>query len=207
MVEKLRTLLDDVDDKELNEAIRQAEEAERQINEATEIQEKARSLQGLKQQRAQIEAIRLSESTLSAVTRQTEDRLAKIESAVSQWKDEFSKASYDIEQLISEFVPITKEILSAGYSLRKASESAYYRYHPEKLSMGDSEADSSSIPGIFEASSGFEMLWQQVGGMSSGLDVFGKLEGVSALLKALIVESSKVNPYLPSKGTKYFRRR
>jgi gas vesicle protein len=203
MVDK--TLDEQMDVIELNQKLREAEEAQAEIDSALSIQEKARSLDSLRKQKSQFEAVKSAETTLEAVSEQSKARLERVQEAVAQWREDFSRALYEVEELIKTLPAIESEIFSAGHALRQASETLYYDKNPGKVGMGDNNADSNDIPMSMSAASGFENEWAQAGGLSPDLAVFPKLSGVAADLSMIIQKRSKATIYNPKFGTRFFR--
>lgn len=201
----IKTLEEQMADVELNQAIQEAEEAQRQIDDAVELQAKARSLASLRKQKAQVDTIQAAETTLEIVSAQAEAQLARVQDAMSQWREDFARACFEIEQLVAELPPIEKEIFSTGFALRRAAEAVYYGRNPEKIGFNDE--GTSDIPAEFAAAGGFETAWAQVGGNNPGLDAFQNLSGVAAELAGLIKKASKTTVYISKFGTKFFRHR
>jgi hypothetical protein len=201
----MKTLEETMSDLEINQAIQEAEEAQRQIEDAQELQEKAKSLDGLLKAKARAEAISTAEATLKQTSALVATKLLRLQPEVNLWKKNFEHVLAEIEELIKALPPIQKEIVTSGFALQRVSQDLYYKCHPGKNPL-DPDTD---IPASLSGENNFDSEWQAVGGASENLDVFPPMptSGVSVELSALIRKMSKVMVYSSKAGTRFFHPR
>jgi hypothetical protein len=201
MVEK--TLEEKMTD-ELNQAIQEAEKASAAQREADEIAEKAKSLDGLRRQKAETQAIQTAEALLEETSALVTAKLLRVQPEVNLWKQNYKHVVAEIEELIKALPLIQKEIVTSGLTLQRVSQDLYYKSHPGKNPL-DPDND---IPAILSGANDFDSEWQAVGGASENLDVFPPMpaSGVSFELAGLIRKISKVMVYSPKAGTRLFRK-